>query len=129
VTWVRVVGRCLYKALDSDQERGHASHKLPPPPYISHTNSTFLRFASGSNPSPTLPKPRPCLVANPHQLPPGNSAFDRLSAASSLLQTHSSIPAVDHPQAFMAEQLESARTSLAQTPRTSQTSPRTRCQD
>ena len=88
-----------------------------PPAYISHTNSTLPRFASGSNPSPTFPKPRPCLMANPHQLPRGNSAFGRLSAASSPLPTRSSTPAIDYPQAFMAETLESARTSLRLNPR------------
>jgi len=51
-------------------------------------------------------------MANPHQLPPGNTAFGRLSAASSPLPTCSSMPAVDYPQAFTAEQLASARSSL-----------------
>jgi len=46
-------------------------------------------------------------MANPHQLLPGNTAFGRLSAASSPLPTHSSTPAVDYPQAFTAEQLAS----------------------
>jgi len=56
-------------------------------------------------------------MANPHQLPPGNTVFGRLSAAFSPLPTRSSTPAVDYPQAFTAEQLDSARTSLRLNPR------------
>ena len=104
--------RCLYKALGCDQGIRHASLKDLPPPYLLHTISTLPRFASGSNPSPTFPSPHPRLMANPHQLPPGNIAFGRLSAASFPLPTRASTPAVDYPQAFTAEQLESARISL-----------------
>jgi len=66
---------------------------------------------------PTFPTPRQCLMANPHQLPPSNTAFGRLSAASSPLPTRSSTPAVDYPEAFTAEQLASARASLRLNPR------------
>jgi len=55
-------------------------------------------------------------MANPHQLPSGNTAFGRLSAASSRLQTCLSTPAVDYPQAFRAEQLAFARSSLRLNP-------------
>jgi len=55
-------------------------------------------------------------MANPHQLPPGNTAFGRLSAASSPLPKRSSTPAIDYPPAFTAEQLESSRTSLRLNP-------------
>jgi len=56
-------------------------------------------------------------MANPHQLPTANTAFGRLSGASSPLPTRSSTPAIDYPQAFTAEQLEAARTSLRLNPR------------
>jgi len=56
-------------------------------------------------------------MANPHQLPPGNCAFGRLSAASSALPTRSSTPAVDYPQSFTAEQLAPGRFSLRLNPR------------
>ena len=55
-------------------------------------------------------------MANPHQLPPGNTTFGRLSAASSPLPTRSSRPAVDYPQTFTAEQLAAARSSLLLNP-------------
>jgi len=55
-------------------------------------------------------------MANPHQLPPGNTAFGSLSAASSSLPTRSSTPAVDYPHAFMAEQMALTRTALRLNP-------------
>jgi len=87
------------------------------PPFTFHIlPQTLPRFASGSNASPTS-----CgllaLLANPHRLPPGNTAFGRLSAASSPLPTRSSTPALDYPQAFTAEQLTAARSSLHLNPR------------
>ena len=54
----------------------------------------------------------PAYMANPHQLPPGNTALGGLSAASSPLPMRSSTQAVDYPQAFTAEQLAFARSSL-----------------
>jgi len=95
----------------------HASRKLPPSPYISHTISTLPRLASGLNHSPTFSAPRLCLMANPHQLPPGNTAFGKLSAASSPLPMSLATQAVDYPHAFTAEQLASARASLRLNPR------------
>jgi len=56
-------------------------------------------------------------MADPHQLPPGNSAFGRLSANPSPMQTRSTTPAVDSPQAFTAEQLALAHFSLRLNPR------------
>jgi len=56
-------------------------------------------------------------MANHHQLPSGNTAFGRLSAASSPLQTYSSTPAVDYPQSFMGEQRGATRASLRLNPR------------
>jgi len=105
------VGRCLYKAFGSDQEIGHASRKLVPPPYISHTNSTLPRFESGSNPSPTFPRLL-AAMANPHNLPPGNEAFGRLSALTSPLPSRSGTPSTDHPIQFMMRQLAQARSAL-----------------
>jgi len=55
-------------------------------------------------------------MVNPHQLPPSNTTFGRLLAASSPLSTGSSTPAVDCPQAFMAEQLAIARSCLRLNP-------------
>jgi len=64
---------------NNNQGIGHASHKIVPPPYILHTISTFPRFASGPNPSPTSPRSL-ALIADPHQIPLGNPAFGRMSA-------------------------------------------------
>ena len=50
-------------------------------------------------------------MVNPQQLPHGNTAFGRLWATLSPMPTGSSTPAVEYPQASMAEQLERARTS------------------
>jgi len=90
---------------------GHASRKLLPPPYISHTISTLLRFASGSNPSPTFPRPL-VAMADPHNLRPGNAAFGRLSALNSPLPSRSGIPLTDFPVEFMMRQLAQARRAL-----------------
>jgi len=95
--------------------RGHASGKLPPPPYISHTSSTLPRFASGTNPSPTSPLSF-ALMADPHQIPPGNPAFGRMSALNSLAPSRSGTPLTDYPLAFMAEQLAQARSALRLNP-------------
>jgi len=54
----------------------------------------------------------PAYMANPHQLPPGNTALGGLSAASSPLPMRLSTQAIDYPQAFTAEQLAFARSSL-----------------
>jgi len=56
-------------------------------------------------------------MASPHQLPPGNTPYGRLSAASSPLQTRSGTPAIDFPQTFTAEQLTIARSSVRLNPR------------
>jgi len=105
------VGRYLYKAPGFNQEIGQASRKLLPPPYISHTISTLPRFASGSNPSPTFPHLL-VAMANPHNLPPGNEAFGRLSALNSPLPWRSGTPSTDHPIEFMMRQLAQARSAL-----------------
>ena len=95
---------------------GHASRKLPPPPYISHTISTLPRIASRSNPSPTFPRLF-ALMADPHQPPPGNTAFGRLSALNSPNPSRSGTPSIDYPLAFMAELLTQARDALRLNPR------------
>jgi len=100
----------------SDEEIGHAFCKVPPLLYISHTLNTLPGFESGPNPWPTSPSLL-ALMANPHQLPPGNTAFSKVSAASSPLPTGSSTPALDYPQAITAEQLSTARSSLRLNPR------------
>jgi len=105
------VGRCLYKALGSDQEIGHASRKLLPHPYILPTNSTLPRFASGPNPSPTLAH-RLVAMARPFNLLPGKEAFGRLSALNSPLPSRSGTPSTDHPIEFMMRQLAQARSPL-----------------
>jgi len=81
------------------------------PPLHSHTNATLARFVSGTNPSPTFPHP---LVAmpNPHNLPPGNAAFGRLSALNSPLPSRSGTPFTDHPIEFMIRQLAQASSAL-----------------
>jgi len=89
----------------------HTSHKLLPPLYNSHTISTLPRFASGSNPSPTFPRPL-AAMANPHNLPPGNEAFGRLSALNSPLPSRSGTASTDHPIEFMMRQLAQARSAL-----------------
>jgi len=95
----------------NDQEIGHASRKLFPPPYILHTNSTLPRFASGPNPSSTFSYLL-VAMANPHNLPPGNPAFGRLSALNSPLPSRSGTPSTDHPIEFMMRQLAQARSVL-----------------
>ena len=99
------------KKKKNHEEIQHPSRKLLPPPYISHTNSTLPRFASRSNPSPTFPR---LLVsmANPHNIPPGNAAFGRLSALNSPLPSPSGTPSTDHPIEFMMRQLAQARSAL-----------------
>jgi len=105
--------KCLIikKRKKKDQGIGHASRKLPPPPYISHTRKTFPRFASRSNPTPTSPRLL-ALMADPHQIPPGNRAFGRMSSLSSPAPSRSGTPLTDYPLAFMAEQLAQARSTL-----------------
>jgi len=51
-------------------------------------------------------------MANPHQLPPGNATFGRLSALNSTLSSLSGTPSIDHPLDFMARQLAQARSAL-----------------
>ena len=51
-------------------------------------------------------------MANPHNLPPGNEAFGRLSALNSPLPLRSGIPSTDHPIEFMIRQLPQARSAL-----------------
>jgi len=92
------------KRKKKDQEIGHASRKLPPPPYMSHTHSTLPRFASGTSPLPTSPSSF-ALIADSYQIPPGNPAPSR-----------SATPVTDYPLAFMAEQLAQARSALRLNP-------------
>ena len=51
-------------------------------------------------------------MANPHNLPPGNAAFGRLSAINSPLPSRSGTPSTDHPIEFMMRQLAQARNTL-----------------
>ena len=51
-------------------------------------------------------------MANPHNLPPGNEAFGRLSALNSPLPSRSGTPSTDHPIEFMMRQLAQARSAL-----------------
>jgi len=48
-------------------------------------------------------------MANPHNLPPGNPAFGRLSALNSPLPSRSGTPSTDYPIEFMIRQLSQAR--------------------
>jgi len=105
------VGRCLYKGPGSDQEIGHASRKLLPAPYIHIQFATLLRFWSRSNSSPTSPRTL-ALMANPHNHPPGNVAFRRLSALNSPLLSRSGTPSTNHAIEFMMRQLAQARGAL-----------------
>jgi len=50
-------------------------------------------------------------MANPHNLPPGNEAFGRLSALNSPLPSRSGTPSTDHPIEFMMRQLAQARSA------------------
>jgi len=95
----------------SDQEIGHASRNLPPPPYSSHTFTNLPRFVSGSNPSPTSPRFLP-LMADPHHIPPGKPAFGRLSAVNFPLPSRSGTPSIEQPLAFLAQQHAQARHAL-----------------
>jgi len=52
-------------------------------------------------------------MANPHNLPPGNEAFGRLSVLNSPLLSHSGTPSTDHPIEFMMRQLAQARSALS----------------
>jgi len=106
------VRRCLYKALGSDQEIGKLlALSLPPPTFHIQLNA-LPRFASGTNPSPTFPRSSLAFMANPHQPPPGNTAFGRLSALNSPLPSRSGTPSIDQPIDFMARQLAQARSAL-----------------
>jgi len=51
-------------------------------------------------------------MANPHNLPPGNAAFGRLSALNSPLPSRSGTPSTHHPIEFMMRQLAQARSAL-----------------
>jgi len=51
-------------------------------------------------------------MANPHNLPPGNEAFGRLSALNSPLPSRSGTPSPDRPIEFMMRQLAQARSAL-----------------
>ena len=51
-------------------------------------------------------------MANPHNLPPGNEAFGRLSAFSSPLPSRSGTPMTDHPIEFMMRKRAQARSAL-----------------
>jgi len=92
------------------------SQTFAPPLHFTY-NLTFTPLCVQIKPLSDFVAPRPCLMANPHQPPPGNTAFGSLWPATSPLPTLSSTPAVDYPQAFTAEQLASARSSLRLNPR------------
>ena len=98
-------------ALGSDQEIGHASRKLLPPPYISHTNLNLTPFCVRIKPLSHFSSPL-VAMANPHNLPPGNAAFGRLSALNSRLPSRSGTPSTDQPLEFMMRQLAQARSAL-----------------
>jgi len=51
-------------------------------------------------------------MANPHNLPPGNAAFGRLSALDSPLPSRAGTPSTDHPIQFMIRQLDPAKSAL-----------------
>jgi len=51
-------------------------------------------------------------MANPHNLPPGNAAFGRLSALNSPLPSPSGKSSTDHSIKFMMRQLAQARSPL-----------------
>jgi len=51
-------------------------------------------------------------MANPHNLPPGNAAFGRLSALNSPHPLRSGTPSTDHPIEFMMRQHAQARSAL-----------------
>jgi len=51
-------------------------------------------------------------MANPHNFPPGNEAFGRLSALNSPLPSRSGTPSTDLPIEFMMRQLAQARSAL-----------------
>jgi len=51
-------------------------------------------------------------MADPHNLPPGNEAFGRLSALNSPLPSRSGTPSTDYPIEFMIRQLAQARSAL-----------------
>jgi len=72
---------------------------------------TLAPFASGSNPSNTSPLSL-AFMANPHNLPPGNTAFGRLSAFNSPLPSRSGTPSTNHPIEFIMRQLAQARSAL-----------------
>jgi len=94
------------------REYVNASRKLsPPPPTFLIQIPTLPHFASGSNPPPTSPLLL-ALMANPHNLPPGNEAFGRLSALKSPLPSRSGTPSTDQPMEFMMRQLAQARSAL-----------------
>jgi len=56
-------------------------------------------------------------MADPHQIPPGNPAFVRMSALNSPAPSRSGTRLNDYPLAFMAEQLAQARSALPLNPR------------
>jgi len=51
-------------------------------------------------------------MVDPHHLPPGNTAFGRLSALNSPLPSRSGTPSVDRPLDLMARQLAQVRSAL-----------------
>jgi len=51
-------------------------------------------------------------MANPHNLPPGNAAFGRLSVLNCPLPSRLRTPSTDHPVEFMMRQLAQARSAL-----------------
>ena len=68
------------------------SHSPSPPLHFTYFH-TLPYLTSATNPSPTFPRSL-ALMADPHQLPPGNTAFGRLSALNS--QLHKGLVTILH---------------------------------
>ena len=95
--------------------------------HFSQTSSPPLPFTYKLNFTPLCVRIKPlahffsslifALMADPHQIPPGNPAFARMSALNSPAPSRSGTPLTDNPLAFMAEQLAQARRALHLDPR------------
>jgi len=95
----------------NNQEIGpRFSQNSSPPQHVTY-NLNFTPLCVRSNPSLTFPHLLVAMV-NPHNLPPGNAAFGRLSALNSPLPSRLGTPSTDHPIEFMMRQLALARSTL-----------------
>jgi len=90
-------------------------------PRFSQTSSPTLHSTYNLNSTPPCVRIKPLshffphllvAMANPHNLPPGNAAFGRLSALNSPLRSRSGTPSTDHPIEFMMRDLAQARSAL-----------------